>query len=255
METLVVLFIQLAVTIFFFATASLAVIWALVRGFRPRSVVLTGAGTLGLMICGLLILGRENPKENPILSFQNYFSTAQFEKDWDVNSKTALKMNVPADKLAAFKDQYRKYFYELIPSWIGAGCLLYGLLAYYLVSYVLSRLTQKVPKAMPFKEWVIPEPMVFALIASGALKVIPGLGEGWDLFAGNCLVIFGSIYVLGGFSIVAFLFNKWRLPATLRVLSYLILVQLPLETVGVLAVLDIWFDFRKIKSNKPEIMA
>jgi uncharacterized protein YybS (DUF2232 family) len=253
-ETLIALILQLAVTVFFFVMASLAVVWALVRGLKPRSVVLTGAGALALLICGILVVGRENPKENPILSVQNYFTTAQFEKDWEANSKTALKMNVPADKLAAFKEQYRKYFYELLPGWIGAGCLLYGLLAYYLVSFVLSRLTRKVPKAMAFKDWILPEPLVFGLIAAGAGEILPGLTPGLVLLAGNLLVLLGIVYVMGGFSIVAFLFNKWRLPATLRVLSYLILVQLPLETVGALAVLDIWFDFRKIKSSKPEML-
>lgn len=255
METALALFVQLVIMGFFLVMASLAVVWALWRGLTPRAVILTGAGTLALLIAVVLLLGRENPKENPVLSFQSYFSTERFEKDWDANSKTMLRMSVPADKLDAFKDQYRRYFYELLPGWIASACLIYGLLAYYLVSFVLSRLSQRVPRPMPFKDWVLPEPLVFGLIAAGAVKVIPAVGRGWDLLSGNALVLFGSLYVLGGFSIVSFLFNKWRLPATLRVLSYLILVQLPLETVGALGVLDIWFDFRKIRTPKPEITA
>ncbi|HVZ80938.1 MAG TPA: DUF2232 domain-containing protein [bacterium] len=255
METLVALILQLAIMGFLFVMAAISVVLALVRGYQPRSVVLAGAGALGLLLCGILAIGREDPKENLAVSIQNYFTDAHFEKDWEANTKAALKMNVSAEKMAAFKDQYHKYFYDLLPSWLGAACLVYGLFAYYLVSFVLSRLTQRVPRAMPFKDWVIPEPLVFGLIGAGALKLIAGPSRELDLLAGNGLVLFGAIYVLSGFSIVAFLFNKWRLPATLRVLSYLILVQLPLETVGVLGVLDVWFDFRKIKSRKPEIMA
>ncbi len=126
---------------------------------------------------------------------------------------------------------------------------------FWLITWFLSslpELTTRVPKAMAFQEWVIPEPLVFGLIVAGILKIVAGEKIWLDILGSNLLVFFSVVYVLGGFSIVSFFLHKWRLPATVRVLSYLILVQLPLDTVCALGVLDIWFDFRKLKTRQPE---
>lgn len=232
--------------------AGVSTAWALLRQIKPRQVVLTGALTMVLLSTALFILGRSDSKESPWVSFRQYFQSQHFEDEWKADSQTAVKMGIPPEKLTAFKDDYKKYFYDLLPGWIASVSLVFGLLNYYLLSFVLSRITPRVPKAMLFREWMIPEPMVFGLIIGGALKVVPYHQEGLDIAGSNLLLVFAMIYVLGGFSIVSFFLHKWRLPATLRVLSYLILVQLPLDTVCALAVLDIWFDFRKIKNPKPE---
>lgn len=227
--------------------------WALLRGFTPRSVVLTGFATLLLLVMVLFILGREDTSKSPWVSFQQYFDSQHFDQEWQSDRDTAIKMGVAADKLDGFKDDYQKYFYNLLPGWISACCLVGGLLAYYVFSLILFRLTSRVPKAMAFREWVVPEPLVFGLIVAGVLKIL-SKNQGWmDLLGSNLLFFFFTIYVLGGFCIVSFFLHKWRLPATMRVLSYLILVQLPLDAVCALGVLDIWFDFRKIKTSPPEI--
>ncbi len=253
MDALLVTLLQLALALLFFGAAGLTSSWALLRGFKPRSVVLTGFGTLLLLVTALFILGRDDASKFPWVSFQQYFEPRHFEEEWKTDREAALKMGVAADKLDGFKDDYQKYFYDLLPGWVLAGCLVGGLLAYYVFSLILSRVTPRVPKAMAFREWVIPEPLVFGLIVAGILK-IAAKDHGWmDILGSNLLFFFFVVYVLGGFCIVSFFLHKWRLPATLRVLSYLILVQLPLDAVCALGVLDIWFDFRKIKTSRPEI--
>ncbi|HTC19956.1 MAG TPA: DUF2232 domain-containing protein [bacterium] len=255
MEALLVLVVQAVVAVFFFILTSLASAWALLRSFKPRQVVLTGAFAMLLMALAVSIIGRPDQKENPLVSFQQYFTEQHFEDEWQADYQTAVKMGAPQDKLEGFKDDYKQYFYNLLPSWIASGCLVFGLIAYYLVSFILSRVTTRVPKAMPFQEWVLPEPLVFGLIAAGIIKVVARQNVGLDLLGGNLLVFFTVIYVLGGFSIVSFFLHKWHLPATLRILSYLILVQLPLDTVCALGVLDVWFDFRKLKRPRTETTA
>lgn len=252
MEALFVLVVQFVLAVFFFLFTSLASAWALLRSFKPRQVVLTGASAMVLMALAVAILNRPDPKENALVSFRQYFTDKHFEDEWQEDTQTAVKMGAPLDKLEGFKDDYKKYFYDLLPSWVVSGCLVFGLLAYYLVSFVLARVTTRVPKAMAFQEWVIPEPLVFGLIVAGILKIMAGEKIWLDILGSNLLVFFSVVYVLGGFSIVSFFLHKWRLPATVRVLSYLILVQLPLDTVCALGVLDIWFDFRKLKTRQPE---
>ncbi len=252
MEALFVLVVQFVLAGFFFLITSLASAWALLRKFKPRQVVLTGASAMVLMALAVSILNRPDPKENALVSFQQYFTDKRFEEEWQADSQTAVKMGAPLDKLEGFKEDYKKYFYNLLPSWVVSGCLVFGLMAYYLVSFILSRVTTRVPKAMAFQEWVIPEPLVFGLIAAGILKVLAGEKIWLDILGSNLLVFFTVIYILGGFSIVSFFLHKWRLPVTVRFLSYLILVQLPLDTVCALGVLDVWFDFRKLKTRQTQ---
>lgn len=257
MEVLLSIVLMLALAALFFGMAGLASAWALLRGLPPRSVVMSGFLTMMILVTTLYIIGRSDTQQNPMASFQQYFTTEHFEAEWKADFQPALKMNMDKEKLDAFKENYRIFIYNLLPAWLSAGCLIFGLLAYYLVSLLLSHVTTSIPKAMAFREWVIPEPMVFGLILAGIFKLM-AKGNGWlDLLGNNLLCFFSAVYVLGGFSIVSFFLHKWRLPTTMRILSYLILilVQLSLETLCVFGVLDIWFDFRKIKSPRTETVS
>jgi uncharacterized protein YybS (DUF2232 family) len=73
-----------------------------------------------------------------------------------------------------------------------------------------------------------------------------------DILGNNFLVFFVGLYTLSGLSIVSFFFHKWRLPAAIRILSYLVLLNLIFETICCFGVLDVWFDFRKLKSSPKE---
>jgi uncharacterized protein YybS (DUF2232 family) len=251
MEMWIALFLQLAVAGFFFILAGLSTAWALLKGLRPRSAVLTGAATMALLAAALFFLGHGERGQGPG-SLRGYFSQDTFEQEWKVDSQAAVKMGVSQERMDGFKEDYRKYFYNLFPAWVAVWCLTWGLLAYYAASFALARLTLRVPKAKAFREWVVPEPLIFGLIASGLAKVLAPKGEWLDLLGSNLLLFFAALYLLGGLSIVSFFFHKWRLPATLRVLSYVLLVQLTLDPLCILGVLDVWFDFRKLKSAPPE---
>ena len=253
-----VFLVQAVLAGFLFIAAGLSTVWALFRKLKPRQVVLCGAITMGILFTALLLLGRADPKVSPWISLQQYFGTKNFEEEWKADYQSAVKMGFPPDKLDGFKDDYKKYFYDLYPAWVASGCLVFGLLSYYFFSFVLSRITTRVPRATAFREWMIPEPLVFGLIMGVALKVLSRGNPVLDLLGSNLFLFFSMIYALGGFSILAFFYHKWRLPTMLKVLGYFILVQLILDIIsaigffGLFGVLDIWFDFRKLKNPRPE---
>jgi uncharacterized protein YybS (DUF2232 family) len=94
--------------------------------------------------------------------------------------------------------------------------------------------------------WKTPEFLVWFIIAGGILIVLP-LGN-LRLTGINIVVIMGTLYFLQGLSIVAFFFERWRLPFFIKGFVYaaLFLQQFASMVVAALGLFDVWFDFRKM---------
>jgi uncharacterized protein YybS (DUF2232 family) len=252
-EVLLNPFVQLVLTLASFGMAGLAAAWALLRGWKPRWVVLMGAFTMGLFVMCLFLLDQAGQKQDVLSSIRQYFDQKNFEENWKLYSEMMMKLGIFSnEKLDLFKDSYQKYFYWSVPAWLAVRCLIGGLVAYYLVSFVLSRITTRVPRPISFKEWVVPEPLIFGLIAAVALKLLAKDNIWVEILGDNLLFFFIGLYILGGFSIVSFFLNKWRFPRVLRYFSYFGLFFLVSESICALGVLDVWLDFRKIKTPPTE---
>jgi len=68
----------------------------------------------------------------------------------------------------------------------------------------------------------------------------------------NVLMVMGTIYLLQGFSILAFYFERWNLPRALRAFLYALLFVQQYLALGavLLGLFDVWADFRRL-SKKP----
>ncbi len=98
--------------------------------------------------------------------------------------------------------------------------------------------------------WKAPEFIVWFVIAGGLILLLP---TGDLKLAGiNLLIVTGTIYFLQGVAIVAFYFEKWKLPRYVKgfVYAVLILQQFLSIATAVLGLFDVWFDFRKL-GKKP----
>ncbi len=116
---------------------------------------------------------------------------------------------------------------------------------------VSRRLCQR--RGLPFPDygaldrWKAPEPMVWGVIGSGALLLVPSVSA--KLLGLNGLIVFMVIYFFQGMAIVAYFFQKKRIPLFARVVLYgLIAIQqvVLLAVVGV-GFFDTWFNFRKLE--------
>jgi uncharacterized protein YybS (DUF2232 family) len=97
--------------------------------------------------------------------------------------------------------------------------------------------------------WKAPEPMVWGVIGSGVLLLVPAFVA--KMVGLNGLVVFMVVYFFQGMAVVAFFFQKKQIPRLARMVLYgLILVQqlVMLAVIGV-GFFDTWFNFRKL--NKP----
>jgi uncharacterized protein YybS (DUF2232 family) len=97
--------------------------------------------------------------------------------------------------------------------------------------------------------WKIPEWLVWFVIASGGMMLLPMTEI--KLVGFNGLIILLFVYLLQGFSIVDFFFKKKSVPKFLRTIFYLFLIiyQSLLLVVAAVGLFDIWIDFRKM--NRP----
>lgn len=100
------------------------------------------------------------------------------------------------------------------------------------------------------REWMGPEPLVWALIACGFALFIPGLAA-VRVVALNLLMIIGACYFAQGLAVIAFFFHKNNVPRFLRGLTYVLILFQQIFTLLVvgLGLFDLWGDFRRLKKN------
>ncbi len=100
------------------------------------------------------------------------------------------------------------------------------------------------------RDWKGPEPLVWALIASGFVLLAPGLDILNEL-ALNVLLVVAACYFAQGLAIIAFFFHKNNVPRFLRGITYVLIVFQQIFTLMVvgLGLFDLWGDFRRSKKN------
>jgi uncharacterized protein YybS (DUF2232 family) len=100
-----------------------------------------------------------------------------------------------------------------------------------------------------FHQWQLPEKLIWTVIVTGALILIPV--EPLPKIGVNCILLLIIIYCFQGFSITVFFMNKWKVPHLLRSFFYVMIVFQSLGTIILLlfGIVDIWVDFRKLKTN------
>ena len=101
-----------------------------------------------------------------------------------------------------------------------------------------------------YRYWILPDKLVWVLIGSAIFVVLPmepGRTIGINVLMVSCL-----LYCFQGIAIMLFYFSKWSVPLFLRTLIYVLLFFQTFGVIllGILGVLDIWTDIRRL--NKTE---
>ena len=94
-------------------------------------------------------------------------------------------------------------------------------------------------------QWKAPEPLVWAVIASGILLLVGN--SGITMIGINSLIILMMIYFFQGIAIVSFYLEKKQFPRLLRIMLYGLIAMQQLLLLLVIAVgfFDTWIDFRR----------
>jgi uncharacterized protein YybS (DUF2232 family) len=97
-------------------------------------------------------------------------------------------------------------------------------------------------------QWKSPETFIWAAIVSGVMLLFPGVAV--KVVGMSGLLILSVIYFFQGIAIVAFFFEKKKLPRLLRVFLYSLIgfQQIVLFFIIGMGFFDVWFDIRKLNT-------
>jgi uncharacterized protein YybS (DUF2232 family) len=231
-----------------FGAAVAASSWGQWRGLRGAWAVLFGAAAPAFFLLAMLI-GANGPDGHSYYQQVRSDATSFFQAQSEALQKNG---SIPPDRLETSQKLFEKLYVDLLPGWIASFCLLLGWMAFSVSNRVLSRISQKIPPPEPFRNFIIPEPLVFGVIlAIGLLAAAPQFSN-HDLLSvwGGCLtVFFGTLYFLGGLAVTSHFLWKWKLNPFLNFLLYSALFLTPssVPALALLGILDLWMDFRKLK--------
>jgi len=161
-----------------------------------------------------------------------------------------LGLTEVAQSLESVSDTVVHYLSRLLPGIILAMSFLQAASCYGLSRAVIVRRRPDLP--MPDRSslalWHAPDTWVWGLIAALGLIAVP---NGTLRFVGlNASLIYLVIYTAQGIAIVEYFQRKARIPAFWRSLLHVLILALP-TVVAVVAfgIVDIWGDFRKVRTS------
>ena len=164
------------------------------------------------------------------------------------------KSTVPSETLYLLQqtfEQMRIWIPKVLPGILGCMTLLVTWVTMVSGNRLLFKTTGVRPWA-EYRYWVLPEKLVWFVIASALLVMVPI--EPGRTIGLNVLLISGLLYCFQGTSIMIFYFYKWSVPVLLRTLIYLILFFQSFGAIflAIIGVVDVWVDMRKLNSSKQE---
>jgi len=120
-----------------------------------------------------------------------------------------------------------------------------------LANWLLKR--QRIRVWDDFHLWRLPEPLIWLLIGGGLLLFAPG--QILNTVGINVVLILGALHFFQGLAVMASFMEKWSVP---RPIKFFIFFIITIQAYGIIllafiGIVDIWADFRKLKSNDTEI--
>lgn len=121
-----------------------------------------------------------------------------------------------------------------------------------LTNLVVVRNLTGVCSDVDLRTWSAPEPLIWILIASGFGILAPSYSVA--VVCRNTFAVLLGCYFCQGLAVVGFYLEKYRLPPSLQVASYLLIVLQHILAAAVLAVgvFDLWGNFRRIGVVSPD---
>lgn len=162
---------------------------------------------------------------------------------------------IPAEKIllvSEFLKHAREIFLIIKPVLPGmaASSVLFVIWATLLTARaILKKKGLPCPDFGSLNQWKVPEFLVWGVIGCGFVLLAPA--DFPNILGYNGLIILMMIYFLGGIAVLSFYFEKKRFPLILKIFLYsLIALQIAAQFLVIaLGFFDIWFNFRRLKSE------
>lgn len=156
------------------------------------------------------------------------------------------------DAITRSLDQIQYVLVRILPSVAAASTLFVAWTNLIAVRPIMLKRGVHYPDFGRLNHWRAPEPLVWGVIGCGLVMLIPETGI--RLIGVNGLLVLLTVYFIQGIAIVAYYFEKKRLPRTIRIVIYAMIAfqQLFLLVVVCIGLFDMWFNFRKIDTHTHE---
>jgi uncharacterized protein YybS (DUF2232 family) len=223
-----------------------------IKAEPPYLAGLKGILVLGcswFLVSGLIALGEGT---HPYFLLERSVSQGMDEalKLYQENEK------IPSDSLYLLVQTFTRIKERLI-QFLPAVLISSALFSVWLAMVIGNRLLQKNTGSSPWPDyqyWQLPDKFVWSVIVAAILALIPEPKIRTIGF--NLLLIVSVIYCFQGLAIVLFFLNKWKVPALIRSLLYVIFFFQSLGTLflSILGLADVWLNLRHShdQSAKPE---
>jgi uncharacterized protein YybS (DUF2232 family) len=154
------------------------------------------------------------------------------------------------DKISASMENIQYVLIRIIPAVVTASIFFVSWTCLLFAKPMLKSRKLFYPAFGTLNLWKAPEFLIWGLIGSGVLLIMPH--KGFKVVGLNGLLILMTIYFFQGIAIVSFYFEKKQFPRMLRIFVYslIALQQVVLLIVIGFGIFDMWLDFRKLKINK-----
>ena len=165
------------------------------------------------------------------------------------NSQTSLTPSDQARVLGLEPLIYRA-FIALLPGFFASMALLTALAVWASTVGILEK--RNLSAGFPgIDRWVLPDPVVFALIASMALLLIPSFEV--RVMGTNLVMFLGVLYVGQGAGVLLSYARKRGLRGWFWLVSgvFILIQPMFLMILGIVGIIDIWADFRQLRGKSP----
>jgi len=172
---------------------------------------------------------------------------AAWRASFDGALATYRDLGMSAEQIAELetqRDQLAHAAIRFLPA-----LLLIGGAGLWLINLRLSARWAAWPQMHALSRWCLPDAVIWLLIASGFALFVPNATVA--VVAGNVFAVVIACYFVQGMAIITYFFERFSLPRTLRVATYLVIAfqQVVAGLVVALGVFDLWGDFRHLTAR------
>jgi len=214
------------------------------RGYTVGRVISLGTALLVGVGLVAVIISAIMKDMNPISMVESYITA-----NLNVSLQAYQSMGLPADKAAEMKtyaELVRRAIVRVYPSLMIVGSAFVVRLNVILSLRLFSSKGVPDPKGWKLSLWKAPEQLVWGVIISGFSLFLPL--QGVKFVALNMLIIFMAIYLFQGMSILAYFFDRFRVPLWAKVVIYFLIgiQQICLVVLALAGLFDQWINFRRV---------
>jgi len=217
------------------------------RGMRPEQTALLGGLMPVIVVGAALSFYLVKAGKNPVPEIESYLRESIAAA---VKTYNDMGLAETATQITSYAETIVHYGVRLIPGITIATSVLQAASSFGIARFFIARKQGTAPALQQARlsEWHAPDTWIWGLITALALVVVPQ--DAAKVIGWNLSILFGIVYLAQGTAIVDFFLSKTTNRNFLRGLTIaLALIFAPaILFVMVLGVMDIWSDFRKVRT-------